>query len=1136
MLFTIYCLGDVKLFASALNGVAMMYKVAEGGSIDIWTSNLPFGLGYGALLGALMALLVMIYSGYQKKQLDYRSVLLPLILYFGLTVPKATVVIQDQYSTQAPVSVDNVPVGLALPLGAISGIAYTATKQLETIYYVPYGGFTKITDEGYVAPLKLLHALKYTGISASAGIPNLKPTLEEISNICLVNNSEFNVKQYKSNIDGFSAFLSALQAEEVNNRYVRVPVSGAVSERTLSCSEAGDYVSSALDAYMAGRNSNATLQMLSDLDLEKSNFTADVRKSLSKQDNASENQGVRFTTNGEIVTSIGSLAGATNPEVLQFLKTSILDSTLSAVNHCTSTNLQSDKAKCQNYLTSIEQWKEKSAADASGFVSIMRDGQNLLIILSIILFPLVLIIVIIQGVSSFKVFGSYILFTICAFMWLPVASIINYYTHLQLHEEFQRFNPTNDPKAFLSLKNAPAFYDAVSVKLALANGALASVPMICMGLFSGMLMTMNSLVDKWNTQAKHYDAKENIPDTVKRAPIASVGSSVNYASINGKATLSGLAQAQNTSKGMEVSQALKQVQGASEKNTKNLDRLLSDKNVKNLSFDQKWAMVERTVDSMSRGQMDDNTRKTAVGVLFTKLFDGSEGGNQNYTKSTDKDGSTVFTFKNGSTLKAGIKFGYQLGDGDDNDPDKNLKPDDKKNKISNGVGKILKKSLLGPDVGMGNIVGGEALFQDTTKLGDRRDANYSVKSNDSARAQSSEENSNKASRANQFTNEFQNVLASQMNQTVTEQIANQKSNTATASWSQKFTDYERSTDELQKAYSYTVQQARDSDHLANQIKMTPDLSRELQANINASNMKGNIEYENHVAGLIQQMNVSSLKSISEDDKLLIAQHTALKMMGGETAINAIKAEYGHLDFNTLDEDFMKDMNIKEGVANVFKQVDLDNKIKEAQDTDYGVNIEADKRKVIGEFGRMDDLSTQQVQHAKIADTAIEEAKADDKDRLKDLKIDKMEVYKDAPIVFDAQNLSHYELANVTAAKDREEAFERTAKNMEKAREYEDNGQPFKGAWERLKGTGNYLEGSVIHNTIEIFTPNAPDVQGLDRSTGQKTTYSAQEAAILQNKVDDNPMAQYDESRRYVSKQLEKLESGNISESKAGNKD
>ena len=421
MLFTIYCLGDVKLFACALNGVAMMYKVAEGGSIDIWTSNLPFGLGYGALLGALMALLVMIYTGYQKKQLDFRSLLLPLFLYFGLTVPKATVVIQDQYSTQAPVPVDNVPIGLALPIGAISGIAYTATKQLETIYYVPYGGFTKITDEGYVAPLKLLHALKYTGISVSAGIPNLKPTLEEISEICLVNNPKFNVKQYKSDINGFDAFLSALKAEDVNNRYVRVPVSGAVFERVLSCSEAGEYVSSALDAYMAGRNSNATLQMLSDLDLKKNNFTSDVRKSLSKQDNASENQGVRFTTNGQIVSSIGSLAGASNPEVLQFLKTSVLDSTLSAVNHCTSTNLQSDKAKCQNYLTSIEQWKEKSAADASGFVSIMRDGQNLLILLSIILFPLVLIIVIIQGVSSFKVFGSYILFTICAFLWLPFA-------------------------------------------------------------------------------------------------------------------------------------------------------------------------------------------------------------------------------------------------------------------------------------------------------------------------------------------------------------------------------------------------------------------------------------------------------------------------------------------------------------------------------------------------------------------------------------------------------------------------------------------------------------------------------------------------------------------------------------------
>lgn len=1126
MLFTIYCLGDVKLFASALNGVAMMYKVAEGGNIDIWTSNLPFGLGYGALLGALMALLVMIYTGYQKKQLDFRSVLLPLILYFALTVPKATVVIQDQYSQQAPVQVDNVPIGLALPLGAISGIAYTATKQLETIYYVPYGGFTKITDEGYVAPLKLLHALKYTGISASTGIPNLKPTLEEISKICLVNNPSFNTKKYKSDIDGFSAFLSALQAVEVSNRHVVVPVSGAVKERVLSCAEAGDYVSSALDAYMAGRNSNATLQMLSDADLEKSNFKSDVKKALTKQENASENQGVGYTTNGQIVSAIGSLAGANNAEVLQFLKTTILDSTLSGVNHCTATNLQSDKAKCQNYLTSIEQWKEKTSADASGFVSIMRDGQNLLIVLSIILFPLVLIVVIIQGVSSFKVFGSYILFTICSFMWLPVASIINYYTHLQLHEEFQRFNPTGDPKAFLSLKNAPAFYDAVSVKLALANGALASVPMICMGLFSGMLMTINGLVDKWNTQAKHYDAKETIPDSVKRAPIASVGSSVNYASINGKATLTGLAQAQNTSKGMEISQALKQVEGASEKNTKNLERMLSDKNVKNLSFDQKWAMIEKTVDRMGNGQIDDNTRKTATGVLFATIFEGKENGQENYTKSVDKDGSTVITFKNGSTLRAGVKFGFELGDNSDNDPDKDKKPDDSKNKFSKGLNKVLKKSLLGPDVGMANIVGGEVAFQDSAKIGDKSEKSYGIQENDSSKSVLTHENANRASRANQFTTEFQDALAAEMNKSVTEQIANQKSNTSTVSWSQKVTDYQRSSDEVQKAYSYAMQQSRDSDELANQIRMTPELANNIRANIQASNMENNSEYQAHVAGLIQQMNVSSLKAISEDDKLLLAQHTALKMMGGQTAVQAIEAEYGSQQFKTLADNFMEDHKVKEGISGVFQEVGLDKKIQEAKDANYDVNIEGHKNNVQGQYASMDDLSTQAVQHRTVESTAISRAESDHDEREKDLKIDKLKVYQNAPIVFDEQHLSQGELTNVTAAKDRAEAWDRTNQNMEKASELEADGHYLQGAWERVKGTGSFFEG-VFHNTVELVTPTADDVKGLDRSTGQKITYTAQEAAILQNKTDENPLQQYDESKRYVDRQMEKLDSGNI---------
>lgn len=1076
MIFTIYCLGDVKLFASALNGVAMMYKVAEGSTIDMWTSNLPMGLGYGALLGALMALLVMIYSGYQKKQLDFRSVLLPLFLYFALTVPKATIVIQDAYSDQAPVHVDNVPVGLALPLGTISSVAMVATEQIETVFYVPYGGFTKISDEGYVAPLKLLHAIKYTGVSTNVGVPNLRPTLTEISKICLVNNSAFDSKSYNKEIDGFSAFLSALQSAEVSNRYVKVPVSGAVSEKIMSCSDAGDYVSRALDAYMAGKNSGATNQMLSDADLEKANFQKDIQNALNQQNNASSAQGVKYTENGKIVDTIGKIAGANNQEVVQFLKTAMLDGTLSTVNHCTASKLESDKAKCQNYVSAVEQWKEGTAASASGFMSIMMDGQNLLIIFSIVLFPLVLLIVIIKGVSSFKIFGSYILFTICAYMWLPIASIINFYTHLQLHEEFLRFNPTGDPKAFLSLKNAPAFYDAVSTKLTLANGALTSVPMISMGLFSGMLFTIQGLADKWNTQSKYFDAKSSIPDTVKRGPIADVKPSVNFSSINGKAQISGLAQAQNTSKSVNLSESIKQVEGARQQSSKNLSRLLSDTSVKDQSVEWKWAVAEKTAHRIASENSTSAEKKKLTAALYNEMFGGEEGVKNQYANTYDKNETNQVKTERYSKTKVGLKAGTQIGDANPNDPDK--KESEKNNEKRNGLVKVAKeagrRAIVTPDLDMSTGISNQGVYANTEIVGKGEQGNTSLASSSNTNSELKTGIRTSYGNGQQLTDTYSDIIAAELNSAVTSSISSTKKNEATASWQKKYEDYVSSSNERSKAMSYVVSQARSSEESANMLNWAqPSQINSIRANIQASNMLGNPQYEATVQNLIQKMDQAGMGLMSEENKLLLAQHTALKVMGSEQEYNAVKAELGHFEMKVLQENFMPERNIASQVDAVHKKQQVEETVKQIQGMDFEVDIADGKQQAIDRYNHLGGQAEQTVQAYSITPTSIAKASKEHEDRTREFDRNEKLAMGDEilSVNSNADRLpTQAEMMGTSMEYGRNVLFGKIDKNFTEASDDWDKGNVFSATGKWILG-GVQMGGAGILNAGTYITPD-----------------------------------------------------------------
>lgn len=544
--FVIYTMGESGLFASALNGVAMLFH-----DTDLYHGDGLGNLGIGAFFGMVLLFTVWLYNAAFKQQMDMRALLAPLILYMVLTVPKTTVAIEDIYSGNVK-AVANVPLGLALPASVASGISVVFTEIIEKAYQVvadyPNGYMPKISEDGYVTPLKLINALR----DSASIVPSqsLLQTTKNIYKSCIVGNSSFNAEDYRKHENPVQYFTNAAKASNSNVVYVTLAVTGGTTDHIMTCTQAADEVQKAMDAYMDGINNSTggatqVNKIIGDVTLYN------LRNSMMRQMSANgETTGFNpkpqagnsnYTIN-DMVNYVSLMGNTSQNNARNFMMATIFNPMLQTASFCyDKADGINGMAKCSAWISSRSQWEEKNAAAGTGFLQVMRDGQNVLIMLSFLFFPIIVLFIMIQGTSSFKLLGNYMAFTVAAYLWLPMAAIINFYIQNSLADEWLKVaNATG--VTTLNLITGPQFYAAVSQKLSLANALLASVPILCMALFSGMMMGMNQIYARMNSaDAGNYDAKVNTPDISKSAPMATTNSTVSISGM-GSAQVLGVPQ------------------------------------------------------------------------------------------------------------------------------------------------------------------------------------------------------------------------------------------------------------------------------------------------------------------------------------------------------------------------------------------------------------------------------------------------------------------------------------------------------------------------------------------------------------------------------------------------------------------
>lgn len=531
--FVIYTMGDTNLFMAALNGVAMLFS-----GPDLFSGSGYMKLGFGAFFGAVILLTIMVYNAAFKRQFELRLLLAPLFLYIILTMPRVDVALQDIYGQDAVKRVDNIPIGLAIPAAVASGISVILTNIFEQGYSVVSGHqamMPKITEDGFVTPLKLLNSLR--SATTMEGSSSLFQTTKNYYTNCVNNNPHFSAEQYRKSTNPLD-YLSTSAAQAGGLVYIIQEGSPNDNPNNLvTCQQAGLIIKATMDSFMDGNKSSQDQYNIIG-DVTKYNLRTVLNGQMLSNGSSSGSSpnstahsrgaGVSGYMFEDVTDALGTIAQVSETQARNFVAATLFNPYMESASLCSdrSSGLN-DMAKCTAWVSSTNQWEEKNAASATGFLKMMQDGQNILIMISFLLFPIIVVFIMVQGVGSFKILGNYLAFTVAAYLWVPMASIINFYIQQTLADEYYKVIASAGTDT-LTLFTASQFYGAVAQKLSLANGMLASVPVLCMMLFSGMMMGMNQLTSRMNSaDGGNYDAKVNSPDLQKSAPIATTNSALS---------------------------------------------------------------------------------------------------------------------------------------------------------------------------------------------------------------------------------------------------------------------------------------------------------------------------------------------------------------------------------------------------------------------------------------------------------------------------------------------------------------------------------------------------------------------------------------------------------------------------------
>lgn len=507
--FTIYTFGDVEIFRAAFAGVAMIFSPN-----DFFVSGQGVGLGALAGLGLLISLFITLLGGIFHGKIDVGGMVVVVIAFCLMFVPHVSVNIED-YNGSAIAKVDNVPLGVALPAGLVSGLANELNLKMGTAFSTVDGYPSGVNTPGALtSPLKILFSLRKAATVVPDKLGREVGNLDNLVAYCLAGRgNNYNVYSQTA-IAGDPILAMTTMAQQASGLTMYTPPGDDTGGTLTPCSVAAPLVEADIQNFMAGQSAAGGQLALAEAVLTAA-ATSEGAAQVLFNGSKPKILPIGPSTQTDI---IATLFQESADNAANFVKAAMFMPFVTASFECAeSSGNPVDWAPCMPFQSATLQYQEDSAAAGSFFQRIMFHGMNALFFLWICLSPVVATVMLILGQRGLKLAGSYLLFGAWAVSWYVGASIVNFYMLMQLQNEVSMLGGIGA----ITKSTIGPFFNAISMKIALAGDMMSQVPLIMMTVMSGSMYGMVQVAGRWGAK-DYYDEKVNSPSLVGSAPIAAM--------------------------------------------------------------------------------------------------------------------------------------------------------------------------------------------------------------------------------------------------------------------------------------------------------------------------------------------------------------------------------------------------------------------------------------------------------------------------------------------------------------------------------------------------------------------------------------------------------------------------------------
>lgn len=540
MNWTIYVYGDLSVFQSVLNAVAMIFSPAAG----ILSSDSGLGLGVGILVSLLISLVVILAStmvaqatgGGSRNNLA--TLLMTVIILTLVIGPKQTMQIEDIYSGRVA-RVDNVPLGVAGPAALISALTRGATEKLEQAFSTTRGNYISMGVQGFINPLNLLASLRAASLVADE---HLTRSFLQFYRDCAV--WRVQADDLKTSQDPFNYVVEkGGSAGGLTNYWrgglattsgpVHAVANQALDGGPLSCPAAAEELLKDFETVVqADGKKAARFAAMSALRLPDDEAAPNTTYAGSGSGRGPKNSDLvealaLFETSGS--------STSTDLSINQKGKNLFASPLIQTAMRCSNAGVDTRRyQECANLMIddATRTFTAQSAGEATMFTRMVIPAMNMLLAMFFAFAPIVVIAAAMSASSGMGLLVKYFFFGIWTQSWMPMASVINYLIQVDAVNDLKTIV---DTYGTVTMANAPDIYNALQRKLTVGFNLLASVPLISMAVLSGSFYALTSLSQKLSSGMGSGNIDESVLErrSAQNGAMVSTQADVSQTSMGG---------------------------------------------------------------------------------------------------------------------------------------------------------------------------------------------------------------------------------------------------------------------------------------------------------------------------------------------------------------------------------------------------------------------------------------------------------------------------------------------------------------------------------------------------------------------------------------------------------------------------